>query len=334
MEKILLIGGPGTLSSACMDMLLAQGHEVGMYTHHLFSEPAREGVQVFQGERGDSRRLGQAIEAFKPAVVVDFICFRLEEAKALYPLLRACQSFARLLFISTCDVYGYPLYALPFSEDSRFSPPISAYAAEKLAIEQFYLTKQRLEDFPVAIARPSYSFGSRFLLNFFSREGGLDTFYRIQHGKPVVVMDTGMTLMHAGSGENTGRMIACIAGGNFSKGESFTCGHESPMTHRAYLRLFEEALGISAWIHPVPKPFVRLYAEQFPQKAGLVSELTGFDVSFTMDKFKAAFPDFTWNPLQQAMNAYLEEHQADLLQHKPSSIEDQLIEAFEQTNHR
>ena len=334
MENILIIGGPGTLSGPCAKELLSLGHKVGLYSHHQFKSPSKKGFAFYFGERSDTQALQKAIADSRPTVVIDFICFTMDEARQMYSLLKPLKTLEHFIFVSTCDVYGYPLTQLPFSESALFAPPVSVYAKQKREIELFFTEKNETENLPLTIARPAYSFGDRFLLNIFSRDGGIETFSRIMQGLPVVVMDDGMTLLHASSGENTGRMIAQLATRTYLKREEYTCGHYKAMTHRDYVKLFENALEIPAKIEFVPKTFIESYIRQYPQEGGLVTELTGFNVDFSMQKFAGHFPDFKWRPLQDAMNTYLSEHQDELARHTSTGFEDSLLKAYKNERQR
>jgi nucleoside-diphosphate-sugar epimerase len=236
----------------------------------------------------------------------------------------------KFLFVSTCDTYGFPLSRIPQAEADPFTKPVSPYASDKLACEKIFQAEQAKGKLPLAILRPSYSFGPSFVLSVFSRKGGLELISRLRAHKPIVLPGDGQTFIHPGSAFNTGRMAAEIILDPRTVGESFTGGHETFMTHEKYYRLFAAALGVEPVFVTIPKDLL-LPLEMKVIPDNLLSELSQFHIAFSEDKFKRFFPSFRWSKsLETAAREYVEYHDKKGSFPAPAdSYEDQLVRAWE-----
>jgi len=328
MSRVLFIGGPGNISTSAVEEILSRNHEVAIFT--LPESPdkgMKRKVKFYRGDRNNSQEIRATLVDFKPQLTADVCCFTPKQAKGLVSVLRG--RVEKHLFVSTCDVYGYPLKRIPLHESDPFNKTISQYATDKLSCEKVFWVEHKKGSIPMAVARPSYSFGPPFVLNFFSRFGGLELMARMRAGKQVVVPGDGQTLIHPSSAYNTGRMIAEIILEPRTAGEGFTCGHETYMTGDEYYQLFARALKVEARIVHIPKELLHpLEKKLIPDD--LLSELTGFHVAFSEEKFKSFFPEFQWKKtLDQAAREYVAYHdkQGDIPPFK-KNYEDRLIAAW------
>jgi len=328
MSRFLFIGGPGNISTSAVQELLDRDHEVALFT--LPESPDKgmgESVKFYRGNRNNPQELQAALADFKPQMTADVCCFTPEQAQGLVSVLR--DKVEKHVFVSTCDVYGYPLKRIPFRESDPFNKTVSEYATNKLKCEAIFQVEHEKGSIPLAVVRPSYSFGPPFVLNFFSRFGGLELMSRLRACKPVVVPGDGQTLVHPSSAYNTGRMLAEIILDRRTAGEGFTCGHDTYMAADEYYQLFARALNVEARIVHIPKELLYPLEKQLIPD-DLLSELTGFHVAFSEEKFKSFFPDFRWEKtLDQAAREYVEFHeQAGDIPVFEENYEDRLIEAW------
>ena len=200
--------------------------------------------------QGTENREGMehAVRDFLPDVVVDTICFLPDQARQAAEIL--AERVSHYLFVSTVDVYAYPLSALPMPEDGEFRPPIGAYPVNKLTCETLLAGFGDL--LPLTIVRPSYSMGDGFAISAFSRDGGRTLISRLRAGLPIVIPGDGTTLLHAGTAVNVGHMMERIAGNLRTIGLSFTLAHHTLTTHDEYVHSFARALGTEAKIIHIP----------------------------------------------------------------------------------
>ncbi len=310
MNRILFIGGPGNISRHTLEAAKAFAGALAVFT--LPSVAARQKdreVRFFPGDRDDTRSLRKALREFRPDIIADFVCFTPGQAEKLYRIVRG--DIEQLLFVSTSDVYGYPLSHIPMDEEDPRRDPLGEYARNKRACEDFYHGKAEQENFPLTVVRPTYSFGRDFLISFlsFRAEGVLS---RLKAGLPVFVPGDGTTLLQAGPAENTGRMIAAILEHpEITTGKDYTVGYPDPMSHDDYVRMLAGAMKTDPVIRHIPADFVYRF---FPKetKNSMLHVLTRFNVFFSLKAFRTDFPQFRWTKRTEgSISDYLEEHPVD-----------------------
>lgn len=304
MEKVLIIGGPGTISSSCIEDLLQKGFDVSIFTRSLRRDDDGLGARcrVFLGERTDADALAEAIRTAKPDAVVDFCCFRPDELSLTLKLLP--DALVQYVFISTVDVYGYPLSRLPMRENDPKRAPNCRYAADKRACEAL------ISQSPIApkatVFRPSYSMGNRFALTALSRSGGLTLVPRLRAGLPVISPDDGKKLIHVSTARDTGRMVARTVLNRGSLAKAYNGCAPTPMTYDGYIGLFAKALGVSPNIVHVPTDQIYELADYRIFEENLLYDLTSHDIWFLPETFLSDFPDFQWlYPVEEAVRSYI-----------------------------
>lgn len=293
MPKALLIGGPGNISYSTIQVLLRRGYEIAIFTLPISVDIKMCGdVTFFTGDRNDKDALSHVFKGFKPDVIIDFVCFEPEQAQMLADI--ASGKIGQYVYVSTCDVYGYPLSRIPMREDDAWTPPVSEYARKKRTAEDLLKTRYNPQDIPLTIIRPSYSMGNHFVISAFSREGGRQLVYRLKNGLPVISPGDGTTLLHPGSAHDTGRMIAQTVGSALSLQNSYTCaGNDSYRTYDNYIMMFAKILNVNANIVHIPTDLMNTL-DMPEMKDTLLNELTKYHVAFSVDRFKRDFPDFKW----------------------------------------
>lgn len=308
MANILFIGGPGNISSSCAAELLSAGHDLSVYTRSTRRDD--EGIakrcRVFLGERMNQQALAHAIGAVKPEAIIDFCCFTPEQLNVLLPLLP--KSLGQYVFISTVDVYGYPLSRLPMRETDPLRAPNCRYAADKRACEA--LLRQSPIASKTTIFRPAYSMGRRFALTALSRSGGLTLVPRLTKGLPILSPGDGQTLIHASNARDTGRMTARVVLNAASLGVAYNGCAENPITYDEYVALFAEALGVKARIVHVSVDDIYQAADYRIFEENLLYDLTSHHTAFSTEAFLRDFPDFRWqNPVAEAVREFIEYQQ-------------------------
>lgn len=291
-DRALFIGGPGNLSASTIEALLERKYQVAVYSlPTLFGELDPQ-VRTYSGDRNHIEDLQTAIQDFRPDVVLDFVCFTPQEAEGVLALAKG--KVGQLIFISTVDVYGYPLSHLPFREDDPWNAETqSDYAANKRLCEQVFRAGYSPAQFPLTIVRPAYSFGPRFILNFTSRNYGVHMLHRLKFGLPVLIPGDGTTLMHASSARNTGNMIAALVGSPHAIGKDYTCGHPTFINHESYVQMFSAVFGVKPNLVYIPTSVITAHHDPMA-KTCLLHALTRFNVAFSVDRFLRDFPEFRW----------------------------------------
>lgn len=157
--RVLVTGGAGYIGSHACDALLAAGHSVVILDNlsrghraavEILSRRAPGRVSFVQGDTGDTGALDRAFEGSIDAVMhfaafanvgessADPVLYYRNNVGAMIPLAEAIrkQRIARIVYSSSCSVYGQPPENLiPLSESAPLAP-LSPYGRTKLIGEQ------------------------------------------------------------------------------------------------------------------------------------------------------------------------------------------------------
>ena len=291
--RVMFLGGPGNISDSTIACFLKKEYPVAVIKRSHGGLMGYEGkIKVYYGDRDKKEVLTDAFRDFEPDIVIDSTCFEVSQADIVVSALKGVPC-KRFLFISTADVYGYPLSRLPMGEDDPKNPPNGKYAEDKLAIEEFYRSRLKGTSIGYTIIRPGYSLGKTFCMSAFGRDRGVWLVDRIRRGEPVYSPGDGTTLIDAGAAYNTGRMIAVICEDDSTIGEIYNCVHNRAVTYDEYLQAFGEALGKPVKIVHIPTDFLFSLDRQ-EVKESVLGDLARFHLYFSAEKFQKKFPDFEW----------------------------------------
>ncbi|MGE5558068.1 MAG: NAD-dependent epimerase/dehydratase family protein [Bacillota bacterium] len=333
-ERVLFIGGPGNISASAIGALLEIGCNVAVFTLPESAGGRLKGdVRFYTGDRNNIGGLKAALDDFKPEIILDFVCFTPQQAQQVLNLTYG--KVKQFIFVSTVDVYGYPMSRLPMREDDPWMPAVTGYAEEKKKCEDLFWAKHDKERFPLTVVRPSYSLGATFVLHFTNFWGGY-AIDRIREGKPVLVPGDGNTLIHASSAVNTGRMIARTVGTAASIGKSYTCGHDHILTHDGYIKTIGRAAGREPVIAHVPMELL-FSLELEEMKSWPLWTLNRFNLAYSIEEFRRDFPDFRWEAtLEDGVRAFIEreEKKGGLSKAGAEIIDDKIIKAWEECKGR
>ncbi|WP_077533388.1 NAD-dependent epimerase/dehydratase family protein [Massiliimalia massiliensis] len=327
MSRILMLGAPGNISASSIEALSAEHHAICALTHPKKDLDSYGGkVTFYFGDRDNPADLAAAREQAKADIVIDYSCFRPEQAELAVKTF--CDTVKQYIFVSTVDVYGYPLSQLPMPENGSWNAPNCEYAANKVLCEEIF-QKPGSQRLPLTIVRPAYSMGNKFLLTALSREGGYSLVPRLRAGKPLFSPGDGTALIHAGNAYNCGKMIARIAGDTRCIGEDFTLAHETVSTYDDYIRIVAGQLKTKPSFVHIPSDFV--YCCNLPGTEDvLLNDLTRHNVYFDISKFKRFFPDFRWEKsMQESVAEFIAYNEGKYDDLSLPSYEDKLIEAYQ-----
>jgi nucleoside-diphosphate-sugar epimerase len=304
MKKVFIIGGPGNISRGIIDYLKDYNFQIGVYTRNIESKKKSfPHLKFYDGDRDDKLTLKKAFFDFGSNLVIDSICFNRLQAEDLYEIIK--DQVRHLIFISTVDVYGYPLSRLPFKESCSFNSPIGDYAKKKREIELFYLEKFKEEDFPITIGRPSLSIGPDFCPMMFM-DWGFKTIPKIKANMPIMIPGDGNGLMHVGWGYDVGRMIGRMIGDIKAIGKDYTLTSENCITRDDYISLYSKYLKANPERVYIPYEYI----EKFKGVNNMtkIPHLYRYNMAFSLDKFKSDFNDYKWMPLENGVKEFIEEN--------------------------
>jgi GDP-4-dehydro-6-deoxy-D-mannose reductase len=184
--KAFITGGAGFAGSHLVDYLLNQGQQVAVLAPHRESlqnlAPAAAQIRIEEGDVRDAERLGQVLRELRPQRIYHLAALSspsesLHQPEITYAvnfggtlnLFEACRSInldARVLLVSSPEVYGAPpADCQPIRESLPFQP-LNPYAASKAAAEM--LAMQYFESYclPIVRVRPFNHTGPRQARSF------------------------------------------------------------------------------------------------------------------------------------------------------------------------
>ncbi|HSH37176.1 MAG TPA: UDP-glucose 4-epimerase GalE, partial [Chthoniobacterales bacterium] len=149
--KILVVGGAGYIGSICTELLLDEGHSVGVFDnltegHRRAIDPRAE---LIEGDLTEREQIETALNRLKPDAVMHFAAsalvgesmqnpskyFRNNVANGINLLdAMVATGVKRLVFSSTCATFGPP-ERIPLDETEP-QRPINPYGESKLAFER------------------------------------------------------------------------------------------------------------------------------------------------------------------------------------------------------
>ena len=148
--KVLVVGGAGYIGGALTDLLQHTSHEVKVYDALLYEEEYRKPISFIYGDIRDRDTLlphlrWADVVVWMAAIVGDGAC-ALNPGVAVEINQHSVEWLAehfdgRILFLSTCSVYGAQDAEL---DESSRTNPLSVYAATKLAAEKYLEKKNAL----------------------------------------------------------------------------------------------------------------------------------------------------------------------------------------------
>ena len=255
--RVLIIGGTGKFSGRITEAVVAAGHQVTLYNRG--QSPLPEGVQVpiIRGERGEILSHADLIGALAPEAVIDSITFKPEQAEdlaALFPRAR------RVVLISTVDVYGEDIGAMPVTEE-REPTPVSDYGLGKLACERVLLGKLGKS---VTVFRPSHIMGRGFLTtSLWSRTPYFVD--RVRKGKHVPAIDGGRNLMTPVYAGDIAQWIVRSLGSPAADGQVFNAVGAQIIPQKRYYEIVAEVLGVPLRLVTVPSLVFKRHFASPPQ---------------------------------------------------------------------
>ena len=111
-------------------------------------------------------------------------------------------------------------------------------------------------------------------------------------------------------------------------GRGYTCAHPDFMTYADYVRLFARVVGREPVLVCIPSDVI--LAVRVPEMANnLLDELTRFNVAFSIRRFLADFPDFQFEPLEDAARRAVEWNFAQGHVTHTDVIDDHIIAAYQ-----
>lgn len=251
--RVLLIGGTGSMSTRIAELAVGLGHDVMVVSRGRRAMPEGLPVKMLTAERAELRAHAPELAQFAPEVVVDSICFdpaRAEDLVALFPATR------RVVLISSVDVYGEDVGAMPVTEKHALDP-VTPYAKGKALCERVVLEGLGRR---ATVIRPSHMLGRTFLTtSLWSRSPYLVD--RLMKGKPIPAIDGGRNVMTPVYALDVANWVIRAFDSPVAGGEIFNAVGDQTVTQLDYYACIASILGVELKIVAVPSGVFKRYVE-------------------------------------------------------------------------
>jgi nucleoside-diphosphate-sugar epimerase len=285
--RILFLGGTGIISTACVELALARGHEVHVLNRG--HRPAPAGVQAHAADLGDEAAVQRALGPGGWDAVVDFVCYVPADAERDLRLFRG--RTGQLVFISSASAYQRPVTHYLVTESTPLANPFWEYSRNKIACEERFLAAYRAEGFPVTIVRPSLTYGdTQITLAFNSWERSYTVVDRLRRGLPVIIPGDGSSLWSFTHDSDFAQGLLGLLGHAQATGHAFHVTTDEVLSWEQAFQAVAEAAGVARpdFVH-IASDFLALCLPE--ERGGLLGDKS---TSVVLDntKIKRFVPDY------------------------------------------
>ncbi len=281
MSKVLFVGGTGQISLPCVELAVAEGHDVSVFNRGQRDAALPAGVTSITGDMADAQSYARLAET-EWDVVCQFMVFTPEQMQ------RDIETFTgrtrQYIFISSASVYQKHPFAYMTSEATTPAVnPYWPYSQAKIACENL----MKGSDLPWVNVRPSHT--TRTGLPTMLNEGD-SVALRMLAGKPVLVAGDGTAIWTLTRSEDFAKPFVKLFGNPASMREDFHITGDVGFTWDAIYMSIARGLGVEANICHVPTDTLIRY------KPDWIGPLLGdktWTTLFDNSKIKRVAGDFT-----------------------------------------
>jgi len=284
--RILLLGGTGNISAACLERAREDGHEVAVFNRGRRASSLPPGVRLIAGDRDDPAALRAAALTARYDAVVDFLGYRPEQVEAAIAAFDG--QVGQFVFISTAAVYRRPVEHYLITEATPLGNPFWEYARLKIACEERLAAARARSGFPFTIVRPSYTYGPSWIPSGF---GGQDytVVGRLRRGAPIVCHGDGTSLWVMTAASDFAVGLVGLLGRVEALGEAFHVTSDEVLTWQAIYRTIAAAAGAELKMVHVPSALIAAF---FPDRGGSLLGDKAWSVVFDNAKIRRLVPEF------------------------------------------
>jgi nucleoside-diphosphate-sugar epimerase len=294
--KILFIGGTGTISTAISRKLLEDGHELYLINRGNRNKELEQIAETSPGKLislvcdiSDEAAAARLLDGKKFDCAADFIAFHPDQLERDWRLLR--DRTAQFIFISSASAYQKPPANYRITEGTPLANPFWEYSRNKIACEEFLMSRYREDEFPVTIIRPSHTYDERSIpLGVHGKNGSWQIAQRMLDGKPVIIHGDGTSLWTMTHNSDFARAFAGLAGNIHAIGEAVTITSDETLTWNQIYHCIAHTLGVQLKAVHVSSEFLAACGDY--DFAGSLTGDKSNSVVFDNSKLKSLVPGF------------------------------------------
>lgn len=241
--KVLLIGGTGTISGAISKNILQKGWELWVLNRGSRNESLPAGAREIRCDINNEAETAEKLKGLSFDSVADFLVFNGQQAERDYRLVRG--KTGQFIFVSSASVYQKPPSNYLITESTAHTNPFWEYSRNKIAAEDFFISKYRQEGFPLTIVLPSHTYDERKLpLGTHGLKGSWQPAKRMLEGKPVIIHGDGTSLWTMTSSTDFAEGFTGLMGNIHAIGETVQITSDETLTWNQIYNVITDALGV------------------------------------------------------------------------------------------
>lgn len=296
MKKALFIGGTGTISTAIVKKLAKDGiWDVYVLNRGNRSDVLPENVHLIKADINDEADVLSKIGDITFDAVCEFIGFTVPQVERDYRLFNG--RTRQYIYISSASAYHKPSSSYIITEGTTLANPHWEYSRNKIACEEYLMTKYKEEGFPVTIVRPSHTYDERNVpLGVHGKNGSYQVIKRIIDEKPVIIQGDGSSLWTVTWNEDFALGYIGLMANPHAIGEAFQITSDETLSWDQIYKTIADTLGKPLHAYHVSSDFLSGAGDKYG--FDFEGSLTGdksVSVVFDNTKLKRAVPNMVTN---------------------------------------
>jgi nucleoside-diphosphate-sugar epimerase len=281
--KILFIGGTGTISSACSELIVARGQDLTLLNRGNFKRTPPSKAHLLQADIRDREAARAVLANSTFDVVVDWVAYTPEHVQADLELFRG--RMGQYVFISSASAYQTPPSTLPIRESTLLDNPLWEYSRNKIACEELLVSAYREKKVPITIVRPSHTYDRSSV----PVEGGYTVIDRMLKHQEVIVPGDGTSIWTLTHNADFARGFVGLLGNSRAIGEAFHITSDEWLTWNQIYQILASAAGVEPRLVHVTSDLIAAYDPAIG--ASLLGDKANSAI-FDNSKIKQVVPDF------------------------------------------
>ena len=243
-KKALFIGGTGTISAAITARVASDpAWELTLLNRGSRAEAVPEGVRVIHANINDEEQTARLLEGMQWDCVCEFIGFVPEQVERDWRLFRGRTK--QYMYISSASAYQKPSVNPFITESTPLANPYWQYSRDKIACEDFLMSKFRSEGFPITIIRPSHTYDERKVpIAVHGAHGTWQVLRRMLDGKPVIIHGDGSSQWTLTHNSDFAKGFIGLMGNVHAIGNAFHITSDESLSWDQIYRIIADALGV------------------------------------------------------------------------------------------
>ena len=328
--KVLFIGGTGIIGTACTALAAERGIDLTLLNRGRRAAQLPPGVKTLVADIEDESGAARALAGASYDAVVDWIAFTPAQIERDIRLFRG--RARQFVFISSASVYQRPVSHYLITESTPLANPYWDYSRNKIACEERLTRAYREEGFPIAIVRPSLTYGdTQITLAVNSWARSYTVVDRMRRGKKVIVPGDGSSLWTITHNSDFAKGLIGLLGNPRTVGHAFHITSDEVMCWDQFYTIVAQAAGAEPKLVHMTSDFL---AACQPEELGSLTGDKSSSVVFDNSKIRRFVPDYCATvPFAQGVRRTLAWFDADparrQVDEEADAAWDKLIEAYE-----